>query len=433
MTKIDRHSNRRILFLQGPPSGFWRQLARQFRFQGAETFRVALCAGDLLYWPSLGTKLYLGKLRDWSEWLRSFLVRHQITDIVYYGDRQPYHRAAADVARSLNISAFAVEFGYLRPGWLTLERGGMGLYSHFPNDPETISSAAADLDSSANDGGAYAHHWVHEMFHEIVFNVTVWLYSPIFRNYDPDRYYDTFTEYFSGAWRLLKKRKLARNHAAVETLCRSRKWPYVIYPLQLQSDWQIRANSPFRDQRQALKQVIGSFAEQAPSDMRLLVKLHPLDPGIIDWSAEASRIARDFGLADRVLFLDGGDLKVLIEHSSGVILINSTVGLQALQLGCPVKTLGIAVYDVPRLTHQGPLDAFWTDPEPVDAALCRDFVKLLAAAIQVPGSFYNRGGRDAAAAEIVDRVLNNRVNEPNAFVTPPPRLPKAIELGVVVD
>nr|MCU0820769.1 capsular biosynthesis protein [Beijerinckiaceae bacterium] len=73
------------------------------------------------------------------------------------------------------------------------------------------------------------------------------------------------------------------------------------------------------------------------------------------------------------------------------------------------------------LTHQGSLDEFWVSPEPVDASLAQDFVKALAATIQVKGDFYDPMGRKAAISEIVRRVLDNRVNEPGAFIDPPPR------------
>ncbi len=84
------------------------------------------------------------------------------------------------------------------------------------------------------------------------------------------------------------------------------------------------------------------------------------------------------------------------------------------------------------LTHQGPLATFWNAPEPVDRNLASAFVRALAASIQVKGSFYNRAGRKAAIDEIVTRIEADRVNEPDAFENPPPRLKRARELGIVI-
>ena len=44
------------------------------------------------------------------------------------------------------------------------------------------------------------------------------------------------------------------------------------------------------------------------------------------------------------------------------------------------------------------------------------------------GSFYNRAGRKAAIDEIVTRIESDRVNEPDAFATLPPRLGGAREI-----
>jgi capsular polysaccharide export protein len=108
------------------------------------------------------------------------------------------------------------------------------------------------------------------------------------------------------------------------------------------------------------------------------------------------------------------------------------VGLHAIRVGCPTKVLGIAVFDIAGLTHQAPLDTFWTAPEPVDAGLAADFVRALAGTIQVKGSFYHPAGQRAGQAEIVRRVAGRTVNEPGAFVDPPPRLARAIRTGVPV-
>lgn len=85
-------------------------------------------------------------------------------------------------------------------------------------------------------------------------------------------------------------------------------------------------------------------------------------------------------------------------------MANSTVGLHCLKEGVPVKTLGSAVYDIPGLTHQGTLDAFWSDPEPVDRALDADFRRALAREIQIKGSFFHKEGRRRAVAEAAERL-----------------------------
>ena len=57
-------------------------------------------------------------------------------------------------------------------------------------------------------------------------------------------------------------------------------------------------------------------------------------------------------------------------------------------------------------------------------------MRALATSIQVKGLFYNRAGRKAAIDEIVTRIENNRVNKPDAFENPPPRLKRAQEFEI---
>lgn len=92
-----------------------------------------------------------------------------------------------------------------------------------------------------------------------------------------------------------------------------------------------------------------------------------------------------------------------------MVTVNSTVGLRAIVLGRPVKALGRAVWDVPGLAHQGPLDRFWADAAPPDTALRDDFLRALQATTQVRGVFYAEGGRTRAVAETVARLHAGRV------------------------
>ena len=81
--------------------------------------------------------------------------------------------------------------------------------------------------------------------------------------------------------------------------------------------------------------------------------------------------------------------------------------------GKPVKLLGEAVYDVPGLAYQGPLDDFWADGMPPEQDLLQDFLALLCGALMVRGVFYNRPGLDAAVAATVARLDQDLINLPS--------------------
>ncbi len=88
--------------------------------------------------------------------------------------------------------------------------------------------------------------------------------------------------------------------------------PFFVYPLQLETDFQLRAHSPYHSQKQAIDEILMSFAAHAPAETALVIKVHPLDNDLIDWEAYAMARAEALGIARRIVYLDGGDLALLL-------------------------------------------------------------------------------------------------------------------------
>jgi capsular polysaccharide export protein len=409
--------DRTVLFLQGPPSTWWAELGDALAARGARVLRVNLNAADALFWRRPGALNYRGTLRGWGRWLAALMRAEGVTDVLYYADRLPYHRVALKRARSLGIDAHAVEFGYLRPDWLTLEREGMGAFSHFPDDPARWLADAPAPDMTAR----YPHAFADEATAEVVYNLTATLGRPLFPRYAPDKYYWPLLDYLIWLPKFLRGPRERRRADKIVADCLRGGWPYALVALQMQSDYQMRACSAFRHQRDMMSTVARSFADHAPAQMRLIFKVHPLDNGWERWGAHARALAATHGLHGRVRVLNGGDLGALIRGSHGVVTINSTVGVHALRALRPVIALGAAVYDAPGLTHRGGLDAFWTAPDAPDPAAVAAFVATLADRFQVKGSFYNREGRRAAAAEMAARIMAGRVGPGPGPLGAPPR------------
>ncbi len=403
------------MFLQGPPSTFWRALADAFEASGAATHRVNFSLGDQLYWRKRGAINYRGSFKRWPAFLEELIRREGITDILYYADQLPYHGVARDVGSRLGVRCHAMEFGYLRPDWITLERGGMGRLSHFPNDPHVIR-AIGERVPAPDMHVLYPHTFEQEAFNEVVYNLTAFFGRPFFPLYRADKYYSALIDYLPWVVRALRRKAVTPTD-----LLENGHVPFYIVALQLQSDYQIRANSPYRHLSEMLEEVIASFARNAPPDTYLVVKQHPLDNGLERWDRWVARIADRHGAKDRMIFIEQGNLAALLKRANGAVVVNSTVGLHSLRARVPTIALGCAVFDVPGLTHQGDLDSFWNTPDPVDEALLLRFKAALAATIQVKGNFYHREGRKVAIDEIVRRVLAGEVNEPGGFICPPPR------------
>ena len=61
--------------------------------------------------------------------------------------------------------------------------------------------------------------------------------------------------------------------------------PFFIACLQREGDVQLLRYSRYADNAAFLAAVMDSFALHAPADRRLVVKNHPLDPGLVDLAA----------------------------------------------------------------------------------------------------------------------------------------------------
>lgn len=421
----------RILFLLGPASPLWRELADGFEAAGHETFKLHFSLGDQLFWWRKGGVAYRGRRSRFRQYLRDFVRQHAITDILYYGDRDFYHVVAQEVAQEAGLRDISIENGYLRPDWITLERGGMGVNSHFPADPETIRREGASLPLPDLDVH-YRHTFSREITLEITYSMITYFWRVFYPFYRFGRYYDPLLEYLRAIPHMIGRKKRALlAQQKIDGLIAART-PYFSVALQLQGDQQIRANSPYDHLSEFIEEVTRSFARHAAPEDQLVFKQHPHDNGREGWASVVARAAGRQGVAQRVSVIDGGDLNLHLQHARGCLLVNSTVGVTALRLGCPTKVMGVAIYDVPGLTHQGSLDSFWRAPEPVDAKLVDAFIRLLAASVQVKGSFIQPEGRRVAVAEIIRRVTSGTVNAPGAYITPPPRLARARALGLPV-
>src|SRR5579871_2614633 len=134
---------RSFLFLGGPLSRFFEHLARALIARGHRAHKVNLHLGEQLYWRLPATN-YRGRLADWRDFIAGVLDSRQVTDLIFVGDRRPYHLVAAEEARARGIAVICTDFGYLRPDWITVEYDGTTTLSRFPRDPDAIRALAAE-------------------------------------------------------------------------------------------------------------------------------------------------------------------------------------------------------------------------------------------------------------------------------------------------
>ncbi|MBA4760701.1 capsular biosynthesis protein [Sphingomonas sp.] len=391
---------RHYLFLQGLPGPFFRRLGEALRADGARVSRINFNGGDMLDWPGRDAFAYRGTPADWPAWLDRFVRDRGVTDIIVFGDLRPVHRVARVLADRRGLRFVTFEEGYLRPNHVTLERGGVNGHSSFPRGLHAlrlIAARAGDLADEVPVANSFRRRASQSAFYYAATHAA----APFFAHYRTHRHASPLREGVAWLRRYVRRgRERRASQAAVAGLAGRR---FFLFPLQLEGDAQIRVHSRFDTMRDAVVEVLAAFRD-APEDVALLVKQHPLDPDVDNWRGFVTDRAAQLGLADRVVFIERFDLTPLLKVAHGVVTVNSSVGPLALAAGVPVKTLGTAIYDVPGITADVPLDRFWHAPPPVDAEAFDIFCRALRAKCLVNGGFHGTEALDLLVRNAVTRL-----------------------------
>lgn len=374
--------------LQGLMGPLFRKLGQGLIDAGHSVYKVNFNGGDRFFWRLPNGIDYRGSLDEWPQAFTSLIREHGITDVTLFGDCRDHHMPAIRVCRELGVPVHVFEEGYVRPDWVTLELGGVNGHSSLPRDPAWYRETAATLPEvppHAQVPASFRRRAMEGLLYNAADVLTRWHY-PHWNNHRP---WHPVVEGV-GWFRKLSRRK-ERQQFSAQLLARleTSHAPYFLFPLQLDSDAQIRLHSPFAGILPALHLIIESFSRNAPRDVRLMVKEHPLDNGVRDWQQETADIAERFGVADRVDYLPWGDIVPVAKRARGMVTINSTSGTLGLAMGIPVVALGHAVYDIPDITYQGGLDAFWRDPVSPDEETFAAFRRVLVERCLIPGGFFS--------------------------------------------
>ena len=414
MSEVRFMPRREYLFLQGLAGPFFSRLGSALADAGHGVHRINFSGGDKLYWKLPGAVDYRFGLKRWPAFFEKVLTEQAITDVVLFGDCRPLHSAAIDSARARGVRIHVFEEGYIRPDFVTLEAGGVNGHSLLARDAQHYLDASRDL-PPIPDFPAVPSSFSLRAWEDVVYNVTGLMMTPLFPGYRTHRPWNIIIEYVGWIARLLRKRSAqARSARTLETLSAEDR-PYFIFPLQLDSDYQIRVHSPFDGMQPAIEKVIASFSRRAPLDTLLLVKEHPLDNGLTDWRRRTLDVAERFGVSDRVLFLEWGDIDRLVQPARGLVTVNSTTGTLSLRHGVPTLVLGDAVYDVPRITDKRGLDSFWCNPTPPDMTVFDAFRRVLVDRCLIHGGYFSEEGLAMLTAGAVARLETAAAQRPRSF------------------
>nr|WP_243755320.1 hypothetical protein [Thiomicrorhabdus sp. 6S3-12] len=158
---------------------------------------------------------------------------------------------------------------------------------------------------------------------------------------------------------------------------------YIFVPLQVESDTQVVLQTTWVKSNIALLEAVAeAFRPYIEKGWKVLVKEHP----------KARTSSKDFQ-HNGFEFVGSGDVATYIKDASAVVTINSTVGLEALQMNKNVVVVGNALYGIEGLsfvatnplTLKSAIDSAVTLP--FDTAAKEAFFRFLDEVYYIPGDW----------------------------------------------
>jgi capsular polysaccharide export protein len=393
-------SGRRFLIVSAPFGPFGAALARTLEARGATVRRMIFNAGDAMNWRRAGGLVFKGDAIEWAQSLTD--VAADFTDLMLFGEGGGYNRAVLSAVDDLSARVWVLENGYFRPDWITVELNGVNASSGLPRFREGYSAPAPNLAEPVPVGRILPHHVVNIS----AYHLAQALGGGFFPGYANHYTASPLSQCLGHVRRYLGLafRPVSENDADVIAA----RGDFFIACLQREGDAQLLRYSRYADNTAFLAEVLTSFAAHAPKAARLVVKNHPLDPGLVNLPAVTRRLVIERGLQGRVDFIDGGNLAQLCRASRGMVVNNSSAALSALGFQTPVKVLGEAFFDFDGLTDQQNLGGFWSAPQAPDAALFARFRAHVLARSQVNGNFHEPRAIERTThgvADMFERVL----------------------------
>lgn len=432
-------TEKKVLFLQGPYSFFFRDLGCLLQEKGYSVTALAFHPGDCylmqglsrLGWrklmkryaseenaPELETyysarvkKLEKRTLtqkekeffRTYYQAVKGYLEKEKVDIILCHNDTRWQHAYALEAARRLHIPAFVFELGLFRPNTITMDPKGVNASNSVPRDISFYRSFSTErrVKSDRTDSGISTK----KRNLIIAFFLLFFKAGKILGSNAPENKVMRLRDYIKRFKAAYGKR---RHEPASTTLPRR----FFFIPFQVVNDSQTLLYSPYRDMETMAEDVIRAvkeFNKKRPPEERAaaVFKEHPMDRGAVSYE----RLREKYRDDQEAVILAEGDINDLIDRSLGVVTINSTVGLDAISLGKKVMCIGRAFYAIEGIALQGSPETLADDLEEFenfapDRNAVRGFLHFLKDEYSMEGNeyHYNRGQLEKIARRILDTL-----------------------------
>jgi len=386
---IQSLAGKKILLLQGPVGPFFKRLSEALKKENASVVKVNFNGGDLLFYPGAQYN-FKGRLNEWKKFLENIIVTHKIDTILLFGQNRIYHAIARQLIQKYTIELGVFEEGYIRPNYVTLEKWGVNHKSSLSKDPLFYLQQPAHLKPIVTK--TIKHAFLAVIWWAILYYFVASLLKPIYKYYEHHRRLSV-SEAFPWIRAFYRKYLYAYLQRDVLTkLIESYDQAYFLAPLQVHNDAQIQHFEKLDDIEHFIQSTMYSFSKYASTSHILVFKHHPLDRGYTNYSALIDDLSHQYRLKDRVIYVHDLHLPSLFKHARGVVVVNSTSGMQALFHQTPTKVIADTVYNLKGLTYQKPLHQFWKEAHKYkpNEKLYQKFSDYLIRHTQLNGSFYKK-------------------------------------------
>jgi capsule polysaccharide modification protein KpsS len=418
---------RHALLLLGPNGPFFRRLADDLEAGGTRVTKVVFNSGDSLFWHRPAVR-FREPLDRWPARFRELVTEGDIDTVFLFGDGRPIHAQIMPIAEELGVAVWVFEEGYLRPDYITLERGGVNGNSSLPKDPAFYRATAGllpPLDDASPVGQTFRWSALWTILNACANTWFGWRYPDYVHHRDINCWRQGLLWGRSGVRKVTNR---IRERKVLDRLAGELSGRYFFAPLQVHCDSQV-GHSRFASVSEFIREIAETFAASAPAETHLVFKHHPHDRAYTDYRALISELAAEHRLGDRLIYVHDLHLPTILRNARGTIAMNSTVGISSLLHDTPVIALGDAIYDIPGVTHQGSLGDFLVDPGEVDGELFEAFRAWVRHTTQINGSFHKRLAGSTSATGLIPGALPigaaTTPAAPRAVVIDPPSRPSA--------
>jgi capsular polysaccharide export protein len=366
-----------VLLLQGPVGPFFDRLSKWLLQRGQQVHRIVFSGGDMYDCRVVKPIKFVDGFSRWHSFFEEQCIKLKIDTVVLFGQSRSYHQNAIEVARQLGIQIVVLEEGYFRPGFMTMELDGVN------GNSTTLDRFSWDGPQKHIKSATDKHPFLMATYFAGLHYAQILLRHWSFPNYQHHRRWSPL--YYCGYWMYSWFRKFIHEKHDLnkqKQLLDSKAYFYFV-PLQFEDDAQLKLFSKYNSVNEFLSKVIRSFSIHAPKGALLVFREHPHGRGMGGYKSYVREVANSFGVNKRVVYLVEGDTPMLVKHSAGVVTINSTVGVRAINLHVPLKVMGSAIYLRPGLVFDGGLDEFWCAAFHANPELSDDFVLQLKNLTQV--------------------------------------------------